>query len=222
MDNSTRRKLLLLSILLGIEPVTLDPKNAAWSTIHGWQTRLAQKLDVKANAITAWIRRDQIPPARTQEIEDSFNLPRGKWHREKLTDQHIYNAALTGDPDAAHHPEARHEQPRAESQEYPSNKSSPGAEPETPIRVADALTRTARILESGTSYGRALFHNILSFDRALEAEQKLDALAEDNERLTRRLEEIESKQAEANRDLNRRLAALEESSAGRGKRQGRA
>lgn len=221
MESHSRKQLILLALLAGINAVNVT-ESGGIETVHGWQAALADRLGIAPNVLTHWLRRGNVPAKRAAAAETTLGFPRPRWYRYDLTDQHIYNAALTGDPDVTPRPGPKREKPRAEIQEHPYNKSSPGAEPETHIRVADALTRTARILESGTSYGRALYHNILSFDRALGAEQKLDALAEDNKRLTQRIEEMESKQDEANLELDWRLAALEDSSAGRGKRQGRA
>ena len=41
------------------------------------------------------------------------------------------------------------------------------------IKVSDAFTMTARILESGTSYADALYLNILHFDWAIQAEKRI-------------------------------------------------
>lgn len=41
------------------------------------------------------------------------------------------------------------------------------------FRVSDALTMTARVLESGTSYATALYLNIVHFERAVTAESRI-------------------------------------------------
>lgn len=43
------------------------------------------------------------------------------------------------------------------------------------IRISEAMTMMARVLESGTSYATALYFNIVHFDRAIAATQELHA-----------------------------------------------
>jgi hypothetical protein len=49
----------------------------------------------------------------------------------------------------------------------------------TEIRISDAMTMTARVLESGTSYATALYLNIVHFDRAVSAETTMFKCQED-------------------------------------------
>jgi transcriptional regulator with XRE-family HTH domain len=52
-------------------------------------------------------------------------------------------------------------------------------------KVSDALVIAARVLESKTSYGDALYASIIHFDRALQAEDKIAMLEQRRQNQTR-------------------------------------
>lgn len=207
MEDHTRKQLTLLAILTGINAVNVTEPGVTES-IHGWQAALADQLGVTPNVLTHWLRRGHMPAKRAAEAEHKLGIKRQKWYRYDLTERHLYNAAVTGDPDRP---------PVQEPRQEPSGGRADAftLEPGDHIRVADALTRTAHILESGSPYSRALYHNIISFDRALHNERQLETLTSENERLSTRIEEMEERQAEITREMERRLSALEHPSAGR-------
>ncbi len=59
------------------------------------------------------------------------------------------------------------------------------------FKVSDALTMTARVLESGTSYAMALLLNIQHFDRAIQAETRITQLEKDLRKNNKRLLNID-------------------------------
>lgn len=60
---------------------------------------------------------------------------------------------------------------------YNKDTDAPQIPPE--IRISEAMTMMARVLESGTSYATALYLNIVHFDRALSATKELRVCQED-------------------------------------------
>ncbi len=215
MESHARKQLIVLALLSGINAVNVTEPGAV-ETVHGWQAALADRLGIAPNVLTHWLRRGNVPAKRAEAAEKTLGIERPQWYRYDLTERHLYNAAMTGDPDRAPELEEPEEEPAAGGGHRPGNKSSPEPDRVGHIHVADALTRTAHILESGTPYGRALYHNIITFDRALHNERKLEGLTSENERLNTRVEELEERQAEATKRFEQRLAALENPGAGRG------
>lgn len=105
------------------------------------------------------------------------------------------------------------------SEKYPFvffNSSSPFKKPKSSqeggddvraFRVSDDLTMAARILEAKSPYSTALHLNILAFDRAMSAEQRIsqvehritsseEQLRRQMDELTARLQELETRNAE--------------------------
>jgi len=85
-----------------------------------------------------------------------------------------------------------------------------GKPEDTEIKVSDALTMTARVLESGTSYATALYLNIVHFDQAIQAEKRITKLEIECDELKERLSALEEKIKE---DLKSRKEALKASAA---------
>ena len=61
------------------------------------------------------------------------------------------------------------------------------------FKLSEALTAAARVLESRTSYAVILHLNIQHFDRAIRAETRITQLEEKNERLEKRMFNLEKK-----------------------------
>ncbi len=73
------------------------------------------------------------------------------------------------------------------------------------IRISDALSMTARVLESGTSYATALYLNIQHFDRAVQSETVMKQCQDDLSRQNKIIEEQRLQLA----DQERRITELE-------------
>lgn len=79
-------------------------------------------------------------------------------------------------------PDPGEEKQETESAEVGQALPVPGPEVEyktvktEEFKLSDALTMTARVLESGTSYAKALFLNIQHFDMALKSEARISEL----------------------------------------------
>lgn len=59
------------------------------------------------------------------------------------------------------------------------------------FRISDALTMTAEVLESGTSYATALYLNIQHFHRAISAEKRIEQLELEVSSLRERMIQLE-------------------------------
>jgi transcriptional regulator with XRE-family HTH domain len=59
------------------------------------------------------------------------------------------------------------------------------------FRLSDAITMAVRVLESGTSYATALYLNIQHFDRAIQAEARIQLLEKGIEILGEKIEILE-------------------------------
>jgi len=59
------------------------------------------------------------------------------------------------------------------------------------IKISEALTKTAEVLESGTSYATALHLNIVHFHRAVSAESEIKKLRAENAELKNRVDRLE-------------------------------
>jgi uncharacterized coiled-coil protein SlyX len=73
------------------------------------------------------------------------------------------------------------------------------------FRISDALSMTARVLESGTSYATALYLNIQHFDRAVQSETVMKQCQDDLSRQNKIIEEQRLQLA----DQERRITELE-------------
>ncbi len=68
-----------------------------------------------------------------------------------------------------------------------------GNERSRPFKLSDAITMAARVLDSGTSYAYALYLNVLHFDRAINAENRIANLEKENGDIKQRLADLEKR-----------------------------
>ena len=102
--------------------------------------------------------------------------------------------------------------------------AAPGAPGAVEVRISEAMTMTARVLESGTSYATALYLNIVHFDRAVQSETVVKRCEDDLQKMEINMrimtEEIKKLQAQVgglereNRRLHDQVKALSDSSGG--------
>lgn len=59
------------------------------------------------------------------------------------------------------------------------------------IKISEVLTKTAEVLESGTSYATALHLNIVHFHRAIKTEPEISELRVENKELKSRVDKLE-------------------------------
>ncbi len=76
---------------------------------------------------------------------------------------------------------------------------------EQPFKISDDLMKASRVLESGTSYAAALHLNIVHFDRAVTAEEKIARLEAENMEIRRKNANLESRVAELEAKMERLL-----------------
>lgn len=77
--------------------------------------------------------------------------------------------------------------------------------PRRAYKVHEALLMATRVLESDTSYADALYLNIQHFDRAIQAEERLSIIEDENKQQLDRLVSLEDECE----DLKKRLDILE-------------
>lgn len=141
--------MILLALRLGIKAVVMESGN--WQEVHGWQTALAARLNVKVSVLASWIRRGNIPSRRALDISKHHNVPVQLWYRFDLTPDHITNMLLYGDPD--------------KKPEEPPVPTGQRKEPEG--NVLEALIKAREILEAGGALAFALNQTIESLLTAL-------------------------------------------------------
>lgn len=83
--------------------------------------------------------------------------------------------------------------PTETTKESPLSPPVPAAPYPQEFRVSDALTMTARVLESGTSYATALYLNIQHFDRAIKAEERIAQVEQAQAEMTAKNREFEAR-----------------------------
>lgn len=97
------------------------------------------------------------------------------------------------------------------SLEYSAQKA------ENNFKLSDAIKMCADVLESGTSYAGALYHNLVHFDRAVKNEQLHDECKEDLKAVNKTLSEMRTRMDEmddANKKLQNEVKKLQGSSGG--------
>jgi transcriptional regulator with XRE-family HTH domain len=159
------------------------------------QVEFAKPLGIKGSYISAIERGKSVPSESVLlHLEEKYRLNR-KWLLTGEGEPYIKDKEKPGGEGGEAGPPAK------EGTTYKDRSE----EAEDGFKVSDALTMTAQVLESGTSYATALYMNIQHFNRAIQAEARITELEKKDQAQTDRINHLEG-ECET---LRKRLEALE-------------
>ncbi len=137
---------------------------------------------ISKNQLYNYLKHDQLPNTKVfQSIKDNFPEIHLDW-------------LITGTGSMLiNEPDNKKKDNKSDNKIIKTNNPQELKSPEThaqKFRISDALTMTAQVLESGTSYSTALYLNIQHFSRAIRAEQRIINIEEDMKKMKEEIRKI--------------------------------